>query len=46
MIIYKTENGRFEVFRDAKELFIDFVKIMIELLKIFGSSEKKKEGKK
>lgn len=49
MIIQKTEYGRFEVFKDAKELFIDFVKIMIEILNILSklnNDEKKKESKK
>ena len=49
MIIKKTEYGRFEVFKDAKELFIDFVKIMIEILNILSklnNDEKKKESKK
>ncbi len=47
MIIHKTEYGKFEVFRDAKELFIDFVKIMIEILHILSklNDDKKKKDK-
>jgi len=46
MIIHKTEGGRFEVFRDAKELFIDFIKIMIEILNILSKLNKDKEKKR
>lgn len=48
IIIHKTENGKFEVFRDAKELFVDFIKIMIEILSIMSklSGEKKKDNEK
>jgi FtsH-binding integral membrane protein len=45
IIINKTEQGRFELFKDAKELFIDFIKIMIEVLNIISklSEDKKKK---
>lgn len=49
IIIQKTEYGRFETFRDAKELFVDFIKIMIEVLnllsKLSGEQKKKKESR-
>jgi len=43
VIIQKTEMGRFEIFKDAKELFIDFVKIMIEIFKIIQKSKEEKK---
>ena len=45
-IIHKTENGIFDVYRDAKMLFVDFVKIFIHILKILSENKKEKKGKK
>lgn len=45
-IIHKTENGIFDVYRDAKMLFIDFVKIFIHILKILSENKKEKKEKK
>ncbi len=45
MIIHKCEFGRFEVFKDAKELFIDFIRIMIEILSILSKLNDDKKDK-
>lgn len=45
-IIHKTENGIFDVYRDAKMLFVDFVKIFIHILKILSENKKEKKEKK
>lgn len=45
-IIRRTEQGQFEVVRDAKTLFVDFVKIFIEILKVLQENKKKDEDKK
>lgn len=45
-IIKRTEQGQFEVVRDAKMLFVDFVKIFIEILKILQENKKKEEKEK
>ena len=44
-IIRRTEEGQFDVVRDAKMLFVDFVKIFIEILKILQENKKKDEEK-
>lgn len=41
MIIHRTESGIYDVFSDAKLLFLDLVKIFIEILKILSSKKKK-----
>lgn len=41
MIIHRTESGIYDVFSDAKMLFLDLVKIFIEILKILSSKKKK-----
>jgi len=43
MIIYKTENGEYDTFGDAKELFLDFIKILFEIIKILSSLQKEKK---
>ncbi len=43
MIIYKTENGEYDTFGDAKELFVDFIKILFEIIKILSSLSKEKK---
>jgi hypothetical protein len=43
LIIYKTENGRFEVYSDAKHLLIDLFKIFIEIVKLLGKDKKAKD---
>lgn len=45
-IIHKTENGIFDVYRDSKMLFVDFVKIFIHILKILSENKKEKKDKK
>ena len=46
MIIYNTENGNYDTFGDAKELFIDFMKILFEIIKLIASSQKEDKKKK
>ena len=41
MIIHRTESGIYDVFSDAKLLFLDLVRIFIEILKILSSKKKK-----
>lgn len=40
IIIHKTENGIYNVFTDAKELFLDFVKIFCEIMKVMSKKKK------
>lgn len=42
LMIHKAENGVFEPYEDARQLFLDLVKLTIEIIKILGK-EKKKE---
>ena len=42
-MIHKAENGLFDVYSDAKHLFLNFVKITIEIMKILSKEEKKKD---
>jgi hypothetical protein len=41
VIIHKTENGIYNVFTDAKELFLDFVKIFFEVMKVMLKKKEK-----
>lgn len=43
LMIHKTENGLNEPYEDARQLFYDLVKILIEIMKILGKKEKKKD---
>jgi hypothetical protein len=43
LIIYRTENGLFDVFTDAKELLIDMFKIFVEIMKLLATEKKEKK---
>lgn len=46
IMIHNAENGRFDPYHDARQLFYDLIKIFTEILKLLSENEKKKEKKK
>ena len=45
-MVHKAENGMYEPYHDARELFVDLVKITIEISKLLMSQEKEKKKNK
>jgi hypothetical protein len=43
IMIYKAENGTFEPYHDARQIFYDCVKIFIEITKLLSKDNKKKD---
>jgi hypothetical protein len=39
-MIHKAENGLFDVFTDAKHLFLDFVEITIKIMQLLSKKKK------
>lgn len=44
MMIHKAENGIIQPYEDARQLFLDFVKIFLEILKILNKMNKNKKN--
>ena len=42
LMIHKAENGTFEPYHDARQLFYDMVKIFLEILKLLSKDKKKR----